>query len=122
MPAPALAQVAHAPSVSPLMLSAIGLFVVFFALALLVFVLMGFSRLLANVPDPGHAGHAKPSPKAAAGATARDSGEGASLVTVALAAYAMHQRRRVSVRTPEPSSPWLHSGRAIQVQRFPTKR
>jgi len=34
---------------------------------------------------------------------------------VAIAAYALHQARRVSVRGPEPASSWLSAGRQKQV-------
>lgn len=111
-------------TISPWGLSAIGIFVVFGALSTLVLVLMGFSKLLADVPDPGHGGHAsaaapKPAPKPSA-APAGDDTE--ALLKVALAAYGLHRSRRITVRSPETTSSWLHSGRASQVQRFPNKR
>jgi Na+-transporting methylmalonyl-CoA/oxaloacetate decarboxylase gamma subunit len=125
--AASIAQVAHqVPSVGPFALSAIGIFVVFSALTTLVLVLMVFSKLLANVPDPGHGAKPaarvkKPKPNKA-GATATGKSQEDTLLAVALAAYGMHLGRRISVRSPQPSSSWLHSARAVQVHRFPTKR
>jgi Na+-transporting methylmalonyl-CoA/oxaloacetate decarboxylase gamma subunit len=103
-------------------MAVVGITMVYFALTMLVAVLVVLSRMV----DRGKEPRAKPTPPAAAPASPPETadstvadGDARRLELVALAAYGVHLRRRVSVRKTVEPSPWSRAGRANQVMRFP---
>jgi sodium pump decarboxylase gamma subunit len=103
---------------SGLNMTVVGLITVFLALSLLIVVVTIMARLVGGsaATAPARATAAGTSSTAAAGESAAF--ERDELARVAVAAYALHQARRVSVRGPAPASPWLRAGRQTQVDRM----
>ena len=105
---------------SGLNMTVVGVTTVFLALTLLLAVVTIMAKLVGGetaTASPGakaaSASGAAPIPAGGSPAVERD-----ELSRVALAAYALHQARRVSVRGPAPASPWLRAGRQNQVDRM----
>ncbi len=98
----------------------IGVTTVFIALAMLIGVLNVVTWILDRQKAAAGEPTAAPMPSAdvAAADTAGDSSSDDELLLVALAAYGLHQRRRVSVRTQQPTaSRWALAGRAQELRR-----
>jgi len=105
-------------------MTVVGITMVYFALTMLVAVLVVLARIVHGADTA--ATKQRPTQPAVPSASTRDvSGtagagrEAQRLELVALAAYGMHLRRRVAVRGSVASSPWSRAGRARQVLRFP---
>ena len=100
---------------SGLNMAVIGVTTVFLALSLLILVVTITARLVggSTAAAPAGASSAAPAGEGESAAFERD-----ELARVAVAAYALHEARRVSVRGPAPTSAWLRAGRQTQVDRM----
>ena len=90
--------------------TAVGLVAVFLALSLLVFVVTVVSRILSSSTTVAPTQSATPDEPWALPAQHE-------LRLVAIAAYATHRARSVSVRGPLPATSWVRAGRHRQVAR-----
>jgi len=96
-------------------MAVVGIGTVFVALAILVAIVSMIARLL----TPTETARAVPvTVDLELDAAADAVGESRRRRQVALAAYAFHLARRVSVRSQVASSPWLRAGRQAQVNRI----
>ena len=106
-------------------IAVLGIGAVFVALSILIATITLVGRILRRPSDSfgePSAGRSVASTTSAPTGAAAERGDGDALLLVALAAYGMHRRRRVSVRGPSPSSAWAGEGRSRQVLRAETTR
>ena len=98
---------------SALNVTIVGIGTVFVALSSMVGALMIMDRLVNGPREPAQPVAAAPA------AAARPAAPALDLRAIALAAFAMHQNRRVSVRAPEKASPWGTAAKMRSIQRYP---
>ncbi len=103
---------------SPGLVTAIGLTTVFAALLALVGMLTLMGRLIG--PKPAAKAEAAPKPAADAAAGAGSGPDEDVLRAVAIAAFALHQSHRITVRGAEPPTAWGQIAR-VQALRNPIR-
>ncbi len=91
--------------------TAVGIITVFLALILLIAV-VSLVHVVVERLSPTPAADTTDAVQSTAGAT---TDERSTLAAVAIAAYALHQARRVTVAAPAPSSYWQREGRSRQL-------